>query len=217
MLSRIQTAFLIGIAVILWAALLLLHGEPVAWRFLAPFSSVVSGLLLVLLVFDKWLWKWRHLHPWLVPNQNLNGTWRGTLQTNWQDPRSLQRPGPIEVFVIVRQTYSTVSARLLTDESESDLLVGKFVVSEDGVADLLGMYRNTPKQSLRTRSPIHHGAFRLRLEGTPVMTLAGEYWTDRNTMGELRLTEHVDAKAHGVEHARTLFVPPPTAGSTALP
>jgi hypothetical protein len=174
-------------------------------------------MVIVLLVFDKWVWKWRLLHSWLVPFQDLNGTWKGVLQTSWQDPTTLQQPGPIEVVLVVRQTYSTLSARLLTAESESDLLIGKIVVVEDGVADLIGVYRNTPKQSLRERSPIHNGALRLRLEGEPVTALRGEYWTDRNTRGELRLLEHVSAKAHSFEHARTLFATSQSAASTTQP
>jgi hypothetical protein len=162
----------------------------------------------LLYVFDKWGWKLRVLHSWLVPFQDLSGTWKGTLQTTWINPETLQRPGPIPVFLVIRQTYSTVSVRVLTEESESDLMVGKVVVVEDDLADLVGVYRNTPKQSVRHRSPIHHGAFRLRIEGEPVMALSGEYWTDRETQGALRLDERVMALAHGFEHARSLFTPP---------
>jgi hypothetical protein len=215
MLTRTQLTLLLGTQVALWAALLLVQGESLGWRHLAPFSSVVSCSLALLFVFEKWGWKLRVLHSWLVPFQNLSGTWRGTLQTSWEDPRTLQRPVPIQVFLVIRQTYSTVSVRVLTAESESDMIVGKVVVVEGDLADLVGVYRNTPKQSVRHRSPIHHGAFRLRIEGEPVTALAGEYWTDRKTQGEMRLGEHVKALAHGFEHARSLFELPSSSAAAS--
>jgi|SRR5215217_214696 len=207
MLTRTQLTLLLGIEVTLWAALLLVQGESLGWRHLAPFSSVVSGSIGLLYLFDKWGWKLQVLHSWLVPFQDLSGTWKGTLQTTWMNPENLQRPGPIPVFLVIRQTYSTVSVRVLTEESESDLMVGKVVFVEDDLADLVGVYRNTPKQAVRHRSPIHHGAFRLRIEGAPLTALAGEYWTDRKTQGELRLGEHVKGLAYGFEHACSLFTP----------
>jgi len=48
-----------------------------------------------------------------------------------------------------------------------------------------GVYRNEPRQGMRERSPIHHGAFLLRVGGNPATSLEGEYWPDRRTSGEM--------------------------------
>jgi hypothetical protein len=63
---------------------------------------------------------------------------------------------------------------------------------EDGVYTVASVYRNTPQLGVRDRSAIHHGAIIIRVEGDPVTSLTGEYWTDRLTRGELRFLEKSD-------------------------
>ncbi|MBL4664165.1 MAG: hypothetical protein JKY22_11575 [Flavobacteriaceae bacterium] len=46
---------------------------------------------------------------------------------------------------------------------------------------------NTPKPSVRERSEIHYGTTRLEFKGFKVNELEGEYWTSRETTGELKL------------------------------
>jgi SMODS-associating 2TM, beta-strand rich effector domain len=68
-------------------------------------------------------------------------------------------------------------------------MVGLLDRTGDGVYGLYSIYRNTPRLSVRHRSPIHHGALMLDISGEPASQLEGFYWTDRRTMGELELDQ----------------------------
>jgi hypothetical protein len=61
--------------------------------------------------------------------------------------------------------------------------------------------------SVRQRSPIHYGAFVLDVQGDPAKDLAGYYWTDRNSRGELRTLTRRDSIAGSFREAQELFPP----------
>jgi SMODS-associating 2TM, beta-strand rich effector domain len=94
----------------------------------------------------------------------------------------------VEGYVVIRQTFLNLSLRLLTKESSSHL-VTEIVCSVDGLYCVSGVYRNEPRCEDRSHSPIHYGAVWLQVIDTPAQMLEGHYWTDRNTAGEMRLTE----------------------------
>jgi hypothetical protein len=57
----------------------------------------------------------------------------------------------------------------------------------DGLWSLASVYRNTPRATLLDRSVQHFGAFNLEVRGEPPYKLDGQYLTNRNTRGEMRL------------------------------
>lgn len=171
---------------------LILDGAEVSSGLFKPCGTVTSALAFGLLVFDKWAWKLHWLHPWFVDRPYLKGTWKGVLHSTYVNPETQKGVPPIEVYLVVRQTYSSIHMRLITNESSSESLANNFPCGDDGVYQVASVYRNTPQIAHRDRSPIHHGAFLLKVEGDPVASLSGEYWTDRNTRGQLLLTEKTE-------------------------
>ena len=98
-------------------------------------------------------------------------------------------PGtPIEAYLAIRQTFSFIKIRLMTRESNSHLLAGSIVRDPSGLYVVTGIYRNLPDLFRRLASPIHHGAMLLEVRKSPPIELRGEYWTDRDTKGEVRFT-----------------------------
>ena len=47
---------------------------------------------------------------------------------------------------------------------------------------------NTPKASVREKSEMHYGSTVLNFEGFKVSKMEGDYWTSRETTGEIKLT-----------------------------
>jgi hypothetical protein len=185
MISRAHLPAFLAAAVLVWSALLILNGQSVSLQLLKPFSTVAGVVGVLALAFDKWLWRWAPLHPWFVATPDLQGTWRGELVSDWR--REGGEPiAPVEAFLVVRQTFSTISMRLLTSESTSVLLSGSVSKAPDGVDTASGVYLNTPDALRREASPIHHGGLILQIQGIPPAALQGEYWTDRKTKGQLR-------------------------------
>lgn len=186
MLSRLHLSAILLVASAIWGGLLLYQGVAVEGSWFHPFSGVVGGLVLVLAAFDIWAWRIPFLQGWFVPRPNLRGTWRVELQSDWKDPKTEQVVSPIVAYLAVRQTFSTLSVRMLTAESASELVAVEINKAADGTYRVAAVYRSEPKLSVRERSPIHYGAIVLDVQGDPVKDLAGYYWTDRNTRGELR-------------------------------
>lgn len=186
MISKIHLSVLVWSIAGLWVLSLALDGTQVSTGLFKPCSTVVTGLGLLLLVFDKWLWRFHFLHPWFVDRPYLRGTWKGQLVSQWVDPTTNLPVGPVEAFLVVRQTFSSIHLRLVTRQSSSESLANNIPKDSDGVYTVASIYRNTPKIANRGASEIHHGGVILQVLGDPVHALEGHYWTDRGTLGELR-------------------------------
>jgi hypothetical protein len=120
--TRTQVQVVLVIAVIVWAGLLFVEGVTLKPSYLKPFSLTVAVVILILLAFERWLWRIPPVAK-ALHRPVLRGTWKGQLKSNWIDPRTGQEIEPIDIFLLVRQTYSTVSLRLMTQESTSRSLV----------------------------------------------------------------------------------------------
>lgn len=181
----------------------------VTW--LQYFSVAVFAATALLAAWDLLLWR---LPPFQkVPGtpKNLRGTWKGEVISLWQDPNSGDQVPPVEAYLVVRQTSTTVSATLLTSESTSASTLSR-VSTTDGAVFLHYLYLNRPRTSVRHRSAMHHGSAVLDAAGSPAHRLTGRYWTDRDSKGELRFDELSKRIADDVADAAELFQPPSDSG-----
>lgn len=152
---------------------------------LIPTVATIDGLAYA--VFAKWLWRWRALQGWLVPFPDLNGTWTGSILSEWTD-ESGRRAKPIPVMLTIEQRFAGMSCVMRTAEMESRSYAESLSVDpNDQVKRLCYTYTSRPKQALRDRSTPHDGTIVFSLTGTPVDRLEGEYWTQRGTRGTVSL------------------------------
>ena len=192
-------------AVAVWAIVLLINGQKLSSDLLRPLSTVTSIVVLLAIAFELWLWKLPILHGWLVKRPVIEGTWRAELRSNWKDPSGTTIPTVLG-YMVIRQTFLSLSLRLLTEESSSHLVGTEIVCTADGLFCVSGVYRNEPRYKERNHSPIHYGAVWLQVIEMPMQMLEGHYWTDRNTAGELRLTDRQNKKFQDFESAQTHYV-----------
>lgn len=209
MIERLHLSAILLTAAVVWALLLLLQGVAVSPTWIRPFSTVIGVLMLLLAAFDLWLWRFNILQGWFVKRPVLTGTWRAEIRSNWVDPSTGARIAAIAGFMVVHQTFSRLSLCLMTDESRSDLLGAEVMRSSDGTYRVFGVYTNEPRYAVRFRSPLHYGGLELRAAGSPPERVEGHYWTDRNTAGELSLTDRKSSHAHDMASARSLYAPSP--------
>ncbi len=188
MITSIQLSTLVLIAAIIWGVLLILQGTSLSIDLVKPFSNVTGVLVLILAFFDKWAWHWRIFYPWLVSTPYIDGTWKGKINSTWVSPKTNQKVRSIDAYLVIRQKFSKVYATLITKESNSELLAGEIIKNPDETWQFVSTYRNTPKMRIRDRSPIHRGSMVLSIKGQPPIGLEGQYWTDRNTQGEITLS-----------------------------
>jgi hypothetical protein len=204
MISRIYLSIIIFIVGIIWLVLLIVDGVTVNLSWLHPLPSVVSILMLLGGAFDIWLWRLPILPKGFVKRPNIRGTWRVIIKSDWQDPSTGKIIDPIEGYIAVHQTFSSLSIHLMTNESSSDL-VGGSIYFIDNEFRITAVYRNEPDILIRNRSHIHYGALKLNVIGRPVNALDGHYWTDQGTMGNIKTTGHQRKIIHDFEAAKTTF------------
>lgn len=196
MIEKLHLTTIILIAAVIWGALLILDGVVVSLSWFRHLSVVTGVLLIGLSIFDLYLWRLSIFRSWFVKRPLVDGTWKAQLHSNWVDPQTGRVKPPIDGFMVVRQTFSRLSLRLLTPESQSELIGAEVVRADDGSYRILGVYRNEPRLGVRERSPIHYGGLALQVIGSPPVRLQGHYWTDRDTKGEIVLSDrrsvHVD-------------------------
>lgn len=153
---------------------------------LVPIVATADGI--AYFVFTTWLWRWKRLQGWLVPFPDLNGTWQGHIHTNWKDSEG-KTPGPIPTILTIKQSFGQISCVMRTGEMESHSYLEGFCIDKDAqIRRLCYSYTSNPKTALRERSTPHDGTILFNIIGTPVSKLEGEYWTQRQTTGAVRLT-----------------------------
>lgn len=206
-ISTSQVWAIIGLAALIWLALSIVgvaSGGGISIVF--NLADIIPALLFGWWLYERWGWRWGPLHAvGLLSTPVVIGTWRGTLESFWKDPKTGELPAPKTVYLTIAQTVTSVSVRLLTDESSSEQVAGAITRAESGFPAISYNYRNKPQLELRqTRSPIHYGAAVIEIEGRPATGLNGEYWTDRNSSGKFTFREHAPRVAQTFEQATTL-------------
>jgi hypothetical protein len=191
------------IAAFLWYGILWLSGQGVSLKGLRLFASIPGVILVLAGVFDRWAWRWPVVRRYLAQTPDVRGTWKGTLVTTWQpvDGASME---PISAFLVVRQTFTGIWARLLSERSASESVSARLIPAADGVTTMAAVYRNTPRMLERATSPLHFGAFLVELHDDPVNALTGHYWTDRETAGDMEFAARSKKLATSYEQAAKL-------------
>ena len=177
----------------LWAFILACKGVPLEtnWDALKEIPAALGWLTPVAFWFSTRGWRWKIFQNWLVLIPDLNGTWKGTLQTTWKNPKTGEVPGPIDAFLVIHQTLFRVSCLQMTKESKSWSRSAAVNMDADNQLKILDfVYSNKPRVSVHERSTDHDGACSLEILDGANRKIKGKYWTDRNTKGEMDFTFH---------------------------
>lgn len=181
----------VGTFLAVWVAILFFSGIEfrINWEALKKLPEAIGIYSILLLAFTTWAWRLRFLKGWLVPYPELEGTWEGTLESTWVDPRTGQRKPSIPILLVIKQSFSAISCVMHSKESMSYSNAAQISTDdESGIVRLSYNYTNRPKATVRDRSEIQDGAAILRIVTEPQRALEGEYWTSRKTTGDMRLT-----------------------------
>lgn len=208
MIPRLQLSAILLAAAAAWGVLLILSGTDLTPAYFKPFSQVVGVVVVALSAFDRWLWRIPLLRGWFVKRPVLTGTWRVEFKSDWVDPAT-SKPWPTSsAFMVIRQSYSTMHLRFVSEESTSEGLVQDIVVPPNGPPRLYAVYRNEPRALVRNRSAIHLGTISVEIHGSPPSSMVGYYWTDRASKGELRLYDRKGKLHDNYSDALKAFGPP---------
>jgi hypothetical protein len=188
-----QIWFPLIVILLIWIGVLRATGTPLSinWEAIEKLPHVVTIFVIISFVFTKWLWRISWFRGWLVQFPDLEGTWEGELQSTWVNPETGQRKPAIKAFLVIRQTFSTISCTMFTKEMVSFSRAAQLVRDEASDAIALSFnYTSTPKAVVRERSAVHDGAADLRVVKVPMRMLEGQYWTGRCTTGDVKVRFH---------------------------
>lgn len=204
MIEKPQVQVVAGVVVAVFAVGILTSGGHLDSSWLRFYSIAVTAALVALWLWDHWIWRLTWSQRFAAVPRDVRGTWQGTLTSQWIDPATGVVVPPKSAYLVVRQTWSTVSVTLLTNESASRSALAK-VRPGNGSAGIDYMYLNEPNSSVEHRSRMHHGSTSLAITGNPATRLWGRYWTDRDSRGELNFTDRRGSLADDFESAVKMF------------
>jgi len=177
----------VGVLVAVWTTLLYITKTSlmINWNSVKQLPTVVTIYATLSYAFTKWLWRIPLLQGWLVPFPDLQGTWQGEIRTAWKDPKTGRNGAPIPVVLVIKQNFIAITCTMHTINSDSYSTAAQLSQDADGTLRLTYNYTNRPKATVRDRIAMHDGAAILRLVLHPKRCLEGEYWTNRQTMGDI--------------------------------
>lgn len=184
---------IIGISSIIWFGLAYADNLDLskAKDFFSLVPKVASIDLLLIAIFIKWGWKFKIFRGWLVPFPNLNGTWLGSIYSDWVNPETGAKPEPIPVMLTINQSFFHVSCVMHTEEMRSNSYAEGFMIDSDRqIKQIAYSYTSRPRLSLTERSIPHDGTSVFQIIEKPALKLNGRYWTERLTKGEISLEFH---------------------------
>jgi hypothetical protein len=178
---------------------------------LSPIGIAVTITGILWWLFDRWLWRPRVARK-MHGRPLLDGTWHGTLASTHLWPDGSRVEPDDDVYLVVRQRFSTLTISLHTSESSSRSMATVLETGPDGKGLIGHLYDNVPKPDVVERSPKHTGGSILHPPAKDGAPLTGSYFTDRKTTGQL--TFHTRRRGHANSHAeatQTFAAPVPPA------
>jgi len=146
-------------------------------------ESTVTVMGIVYALFIGFAWHYRFFKGWLVRVPDVRGTWKGSILPLDASGTSL---ASVPCQLVIRQKLFSISCVLHTRGARSQSFAGNAFVDEDsGEERLVYAYRGIPRLADRRTNPSHEGTAVLVLKERD--RLAGTYFTDRCTRGEIAL------------------------------
>jgi len=150
------------------------------WWVEAPSVFALYGLFYT--VFDKYFWRFEFLKKvGAVRTPNLNGNWRGTLTSEYDDFKNVKKAN-----IKIIQTWTNISIVLTTESSSSCSLVAGIETKNPEQNTLSYQYLNEPNSRAETTLHMHRGTATLNIQ-LDEKKFAGNYYSgrDRKNTGEL--------------------------------
>ena len=134
-------------------------------------GEAIAFSAFVMLVYEKWLWRYNPLEKTPV----LKKKYRGTLLSTHD---GVERDATLEI----KQTLLSINVIFITGESRSKSISSSIEKIQEEW-QLTYCYLNVPQANVRDRSAIHYGTALLCVENPE--EIQGQYFTDRKTTGDM--------------------------------
>lgn len=121
---------------------------------------------------------------------NLNGTWKGYLESDWKDEKG-NTIAPKEIFIVIRQNFLRIHFTTFTDNFIGYSYSETFNLKEEtGLKNVAYLYRKDTSRC--NDDDLREGATELRfINDKSFKKLDGKYWTNTKTQGRISV-EFID-------------------------
>ncbi len=146
------------------------------YDYLGAAGEAVSVATVLLIIYDKWFWKYNPLDS----TPRLMGSYTGIIAYNYNGQNQTKI-----TKVIIDQTSLKIRVKITTDEITSNTITSNLIKENDEYV-LYYTYITNPNSQHSAQNPMQHGT--CRLVQTDKDKLEGQYWTSRQTIGDIKLT-----------------------------
>ena len=205
--KRPLSIVVIAVTAITWVVAAKIFGLPdTFWEAILPFFTAVTVTGIFLVIYDRYLWHFYAVRQWVAQRPDLQGVWKVTIRPVKLDEHSEQAPDAIIGYAQFDQTASSLSMRLYTEDSRSTTIAYAIRKIEQNQFRLVIVYQNRPKVKERAREgTIHDGTAIYEFGGYSPERLAGEYWTEKPTRGEIELSDRRTDKIDSYEAGSRVY------------
>lgn len=190
-MKRRLSIVVIAVTAITWVVVAKIFGLPdTFWEAIIPFFTAVTVTGIFLVFYDKYLWRCYAVRQWVAQLPDLQGVWKVTIMPVKLNDHSEQSSYAVIGYAQFDQTASSLNMRLYTEDSRSTTIAYAIREIEQNHFRLVIIYQNRPRVKERAREgTIHDGAAIYEFRGYRPEKLAGEYWTEKPTRGEIELSD----------------------------
>jgi hypothetical protein len=189
-LKRLIQISVIAACLLAILGILISKAEPFSFATSRWISSALTWVTLFWAFFFRWGWK-LHVLRQIFPKPNINGTWVGTLTSDWKDAKG-NTVGPLDFVIVIRQSFLHIHATTFTSSFVARTYAESLILDADrGIKEFVYLYAQdstTPGEENN-----REGAAELRIVESDTTKLTGRYWSNAKTNGRVEV-ERVSLK-----------------------
>ena len=173
------------VAILIWVlVIVLLEIDIISLDAIRQLGLIITTLGLFWAFFFRWGWKWPILKP-LFNKPDLNGTWIGSFETDWEDKKGQTVPVG-EIVIVIRQTFLFVHFTSFTNRFIAHSYAETLLLDDDrGIRRVVYLYSQNRVNPGAEGD--RQGTAELSILGEPIKELSGNFWTNAKSNGFLKV------------------------------
>jgi len=163
------------IAIILFGIRCFISTPNGIYGFINSIGGIVFISVIILGLYERLIWQFDPMEK----TPRIKGTYLGTIEYNFNCNAGIK-----ETQVEIKQTLLSTRVKIMTNEITS-YTISSSLVEENGEFILYYTYVTNPKAKYSKENPVQYGTCRLVIISKD--ELRGNYWTTRQTIGDMVL------------------------------
>lgn len=173
-LKNFQTKAL-WVAIIIFAARHMISSPNTTYSLFGCMGESITITIILLGIYEKWIWKFDPFEK----KPRLMGKYSGDIKYNYSGEFKKKK-----IQVTIKQSLLSVDIKITTNEIHSRTITSKLIFENDEYV-LYYIYITNPQSKYSKENPMQYGTCRLIINNEN--ELQGTYWTNRKTIGDIRL------------------------------